>query len=106
MMFLAFLAALVMSLWMQSEATPPVSIPIIVIGVGLAYVGTVGGRVRRAYLVLGALCLIYATLGALNVAFHLRDVLLDGLIGAGLIAAGITDHLLLANTLEPDAGTV
>jgi hypothetical protein len=108
LLFFAFVTALFVSLSMQAQSEWPISMPLIVTGLALAYVGVVGGRVRPAYIVVGAASVLFAVLGAFGVPFHTRDVLLDGLIGSGLIAIGISDHVLLIDILEPrpHAGTV
>ena len=70
-------------------------------GTAAACIGISGGHPRTHYLALAAVCLIFATLGTSGVPIHARDVLLDDLIGIGLIVVGIGDHLLLRRTLEP-----
>jgi hypothetical protein len=98
---LLFLALFFGSLWTQDLLSPKLSLPAIVIGTALGYVGVAGGQLRTHYIALAALCLCFATLGSFGVPLHARDVLLDDLIGIGLIVIGVGDHLLLRRTLEP-----
>lgn len=97
----AFLAVFLGSVWAQQTYGWIVSLPAILIGTALGYLGVVGGQPRTHYLALSALCLVFAMLGSFGVPFHARDVLLDDLIGIGLIVIGVGDHLLLRRTLEP-----
>lgn len=97
----AFLAALALAFWLQDTLPAVISLPALVIGTAIAYVGVVGHSLRTHYLALAVLCLVFATLGTFGVPLHARDVLLDDLIGIGLIVVGIGDHLLLRRTLEP-----
>ena len=98
-----FLLVFALSFWLQTILPAAVSWPAIVIGTALAYIGMSGGHPRTHYLALAAVCLVFATLGTFGVPFHVRDVLLDDLIGIGLIVVGIGDHLLLRRTLAPVA---
>lgn len=99
--FGTFAAALAGSAWMQDTLQPVIPLPMIVIGLSLGLLGVAGGQVRAHYLVLSALCLLFASFGAFGVAIEIRDALLDNLIGVGLIIIGLGDHLLLRRTLEP-----
>ena len=98
---MAFVASFMVLVAMQDELHWRVSIPALFVAVVFAYLGLVQGRLRQHYLALAGACLIFASLGILGVPLHERDVLLDFLIGGGLIAAGIGDHLVLRNTLQP-----
>jgi hypothetical protein len=93
---------LVAAVWVQTafEWHIPVSLPLLIVGLALAYVGIAGGYVRVHYLAVAAATVALATLG-MFVTLNDRDVLFDYLIGGGLIVIGIGDHLLLRNTLEP-----
>ena len=104
--FTTVLAAFVFAIVLAgSFVTPaslqPVSIPSIVIALGLAYAGTVGGTIRPHYFVVAALVALLAILRPLGVPFHTRDVLLDQLVGVALIVIGVGDHLVLRRTLVP-----
>ena len=101
LLFLGFLAALLASWRAQTTFEWSIPAPMIVIGAAIALVGLMGGHVRAAYLGVAAACLLFASLGAIGVPFHTRDVLFDCLVGFGLMAVGIADHLLLRGTLEP-----
>lgn len=79
----------------------PVSIPALVIAVGLAWVGVVGGQIRPHYLAIAAFVAVFAVLGLLDVPVHTRDVIFDQIVGVGLIVVGIGDHLILRRSLVP-----
>jgi hypothetical protein len=96
-----FVAILSAALWMQTTFEWDVSAPLVVLGAALAYVGVAGGYLRVHYLAVALGCMVLATLGMLGVSLQIRLVLLDYLIGAGLILVGIGDHVFLRNTLEP-----
>ena len=96
-----FAAILVAAVSVQTILHWDISAPFVVIGAALGYVGVAGGYMRPHYLAVAAACVLFATLGTFGVTLHTRLVLLDYLIGGGLIAVGIGDHLVLRNTLEP-----
>lgn len=96
-----FLAAFVAAGWAQDAFALVVALPAALVAVALAWLGFAGGHVRMHYLALAALCLVFASLGALGIPIDTRDALLDNLIGLGLIVIGLGDHLLLRRTLEP-----
>lgn len=98
---LSFVVMLGLAVWTQSYFSPTVSFPTIAIGITLGYIGVSGGHTRTHYLALAALCVAFATLGWFGVPLHVRDVLLDDLIGIGLIVIGIGDHIVLRQTLAP-----
>jgi hypothetical protein len=73
-----------------------------VIGIALAYVGSRGGEIRLHYDACAILALAFSSLGAFGVPFRTRDILLDGLIGFGLVIIGVGDHLVLRGAMEPE----
>jgi hypothetical protein len=103
------LAAFVFTaLFIVSAAPPPgwdstVSMPALIVALGLGYLGMVGGVLRPHYLAMAACVSIFAALGALGISFHTRDVLWDQLSGVAFIVIGMGDHLLLRRTLAPVA---
>lgn len=101
LIFAVFLSAFAVAMWLQDSVSTGLSLPMIVIGTGIGYVGVVDGNPRGHYLALAALCLLFANLGSFGVPLHARDVLMDDLIAMGLITVGVGDHLLLRRTLEP-----
>jgi hypothetical protein len=101
LLFCGFLAVFFASTWAQDQFSSAVALPAVVIGVALGYLGVAGGHLRTHYIALAAVCLGFATLGTFGVPVHARDVLLDDLVGVGLIVIGVGDHLLLRRTLEP-----
>ncbi len=98
-----YLSVLAAAIWAQDQFQTTLSIPIVLIALGLCYVGATGGQLRTHYLALGALALLFAALGPFGASFHAREVLLDALIGFGFILIGVGDHRLLRGTLQPVA---
>ena len=96
-----FGAMVVGAVWLQTALDSPISVPLLFVAAALMFVGLTGGYVRVHYVVVGTACLLLATMGVFGVPLQTRLVLLDYVIGGGLIAVGIGDHLLLRNTLEP-----
>jgi len=95
-----FTATFVLAASVQPES-PSVSIPVVIVSLGLGYVGLVGGVARLHYLAIAGLTALFATLGPLGVAVHARDVLFDQLVGIAFIVIGVGDHVLLRDTLVP-----
>ena len=96
-----FTALFIVSASLQPGVRAGVSIPLIIIALGLGYLGIVGGLLRLHYVVIAAFVALFATLGPLGVPLHARDVLCDRLIGIGFVVIGVGDHLLLRRTLVP-----
>jgi hypothetical protein len=96
-----FGALVLAAVWVQTGLGWHISIPLMFVGAALTFVGLTGGYVRVHYVVVGTACLLLATLGVFGIPLQTRLVLLDYVIGGGLIAVGIGDHLFLRNTLEP-----
>lgn len=101
LLFILFVALFAAAAWAQDSLRTHLSLPLVVIGILLAYLGLAGGQRRSHYLALAAGCLVFANLADFGVPLHARSVLLDDLIGVGLIVIGLGDHLLLRRTLEP-----
>jgi hypothetical protein len=82
---------------------PPgsVSLPALVIAIGLAYPALSGAGLRWHYYLIAAGWLAFAFVPRLNLSAHARDVGLDLLIGVSLIVAGIGDDRLIRRTLTP-----
>jgi hypothetical protein len=95
-----FAALLVIAASLQTEPSA-ISIPAVIVALGLGYVGLVGGLARPHYLAMAVLVTLFATLGPLGVPLHTRDVLCDQLVGIAFIVIGVGDHLLLRDTLVP-----
>jgi len=96
-----FLAIFFAAVWTQDQLASGPSIPALVIALALGYLGISGGGFRSHYFAVAILTLLFATLGPLGVPMQIREVLLDHLIGFGVIFVGIGDHLLLRGTLQP-----
>jgi len=98
-----FTALFIVSASLQPETQPAVSIPAVIIALGLGYLGMVGGLLRPHYLLMAVCVVFFAALGPLGVPLHTRAVLWDQLIGIGFVVIGLGDHLLLRRTLVPVA---
>jgi hypothetical protein len=96
---LATIVFLALFLLAASLPDSPVSMPAIIVALGLAYVGLAGEERRLHYLVVALFVAIFACLGALGVPGPDREVLFDELAGVGLIVIGAGDHALLRRTL-------
>ncbi len=94
-----FTAMFVLAVSVQADSS--LSLPAVIVALGLGYVGLVGGVARPHYLAMAALVALFATLGPFGVPLHARDVLCDQLVGIAFIVIGIGDHLLLRDTLVP-----
>jgi hypothetical protein len=96
-----FTALFIVAASLQPAAQPTVSIPAVIIALGLGYVGMAGGLVRPHYVTIAVCVALFAALGALGVSYHTRDVLWDQLVGIGFVVVGLGDHMLLRRTLVP-----
>jgi hypothetical protein len=95
-------AAIVGSLMVLHDfLRPPVSLPMLYVGVVCAYTGVVQGGVRKHYLLIAAACVVFAFIQRFHVDHETGRTLLNLLVGSGLVVAGIGDHLLLRRTLRP-----
>jgi hypothetical protein len=101
LLFILFVALFAAAAWAQDSLRTHLSLPLVVIGMLLAHLGLAGGQRRSHYLALATGCLVFANLADFGVPAHARSVLLDDLIGIGLIVIGIGDHFLLRRTLQP-----
>jgi hypothetical protein len=85
-------------------ALPPnawhVSIPMLFAALALAYVGLANGGVRRHYLGIAVACLAFAIALLIGMPGTAREVILDVLIGLGLLVAGVGDHVVLQRVLQ------
>ena len=103
----ALLAAFVFtSLFIVSASLGPdvqtvVSIPAVIVALGLGYVGMTGGVLRPHYLTMAVGVGMFALLGPLGIPLHAREILWDQLIGVGFVLIGAGDHLLLRRALVP-----
>ena len=98
-----FTALFILSASLPPDPQTAVSIPAVIIALGLGYLGMVGGLLRHHYLMVAVSVVLFAALGPLGVPSHTRGVLWDQLIGIGFVVIGVGDHLLLRRTLVPVA---
>ena len=101
---LTFAACWAVVIWCQMRVVPPVSLPVLYVAAVVGHIGTTRVRGGAHYLAVSAACVAYAALQPLGVGVPVRDVLLDVLIGAGLIVAGLGDHRVLRDALAPPDG--
>jgi hypothetical protein len=96
-----FTALFIVSVSLRTDGQTAVSIPALIVALGLGYVGMAGGVLRPHYLTLAVGVGVFAFLGPLGIPFHTREVLWDQLIGIGFVVTGAGDHLLLRRALVP-----
>lgn len=97
----AFSAVLLAAVSLQDLLQSPISIPSMILALGVGRVGMSGSVIRPHYLAVAATVGAFALSGALGVPFHIRDVLWDRMIGMSFLVIGIGDHVLLRGTLVP-----
>jgi hypothetical protein len=107
---LAFAALVGLATWYQLKFAPALSWPVLIVGLILALIGWHDLAVRPHYIAVGMAFALYACTRTLGVPLPARAVLLDLLVGFGLIVAGVGDHRALVHALtasgEPHARTV
>lgn len=96
---LTFAACWAVVIWCQMRVVPPVSLPVLYVAAVIGSIGATRVRGGAHYLAVSAACVAYAALQPLGVGVPVREVLLDVLIGAGLIVAGLGDHRVLRDAL-------
>jgi hypothetical protein len=96
-----FAALFIVAESLQPAVQTAVSIPAVIVALGLGYAGMAGGLVRPHYVTMAVCVALCSELGPLGVSLHTRDVLWDQLIGTGFVVIGLGDHLLLRRTLVP-----
>ena len=95
------LAGLLVATWLQGQWRWVYPVPALIVGLALLAIGISHGAVRKHYLVVGVLWLAMASLGLWGLSAATRDVMFDVTIGMTLIIAGLGDHGLLRDTLQP-----
>jgi hypothetical protein len=78
-----------------------VSLPLAFVGAVLAYTGLVHNGLRKHYLWVAVPCLLLANARTFGIPVDTLSVMLDLLIGGGLLVAGIGDHMVLRRVLTP-----
>lgn len=101
---LAMAALVGVSLVVQDVFKWPVSLPLVVVGGMLAYIGVAQRRLRQHYLWIAAACVFLANVGSFGVPPRTQQVMFDLLIAGGLIVAGVGDHMVLLKVLHPQDG--
>ena len=94
-------AVIFVALVLQDAFRWSFSLPLLVVGTLLAYVGVVQRRMRQHYLWIAVACLLVANVADFGVPPRTRQVMFDLLIAGGLFVAGIGDHLVLLKVLHP-----
>src|SRR5262249_12394513 len=77
--------------WQQLDTQWPVPPPVVFVGIVLVWLGGARGGLRKHYAVIGGACLAFSMLGVFGVAAETRRLLLDVLMGSGLIGGGVGD---------------
>jgi hypothetical protein len=103
LLFVVFAGSGVM-VWHQLIMKWAISVPALFVGAALVSVGLGHGGLRRHYVAIGGACLFFAIFGSLGTPSAARRVMLDLLLGGGLVAGGVGDHLVLRRTLHPPSG--
>ena len=94
-----FAGLLIVAAALQGDTV--VSIPALVVALGLGYVGVAGGELRWHYVLVAALVALFGTLRLVGLPLETRSVMFDLLAAVGFVVIGIGDHLLLRRTLAP-----
>jgi hypothetical protein len=103
---LLFGAIVIVSFVLQDAFRWPISVPLLVVGALLSYIGIVQHRLRQHYIWIGFACVFFANIADFGVPPRTKQVMFDLLIAGGLFVAGIGDHLVLRKVLHPpDART-
>jgi hypothetical protein len=76
-------------------------VPALFVGTALLAIGVSHGALRKHYLVIAGLWFAVATLASFGMSAATKDAALDMTIGVALIIAGMGDHWLLRDTLQP-----
>lgn len=77
------------------------SLPLVVVGIVLAYIGVTQRLMRGHYIGIAVACLVMANIDAFGVPARTQRIMLDLLIAGGLLVGGIGDHLVLMRSLYP-----
>jgi hypothetical protein len=99
-LILSFVAFMALG-WLQHQSGWQVSLPLMFGGVALFRLGLAAGALRKHYLVLACVCLLFALLRLTALSPRTLAVAHDLLIGVGLIVAGIGDDRVLRRVLRP-----
>jgi hypothetical protein len=94
-----FAAGLLTTIWCQMVYDPPISLPLLFVAAVLATIARQGLYGRPHYELIAAGSAIVAVLRPLGVPMVVRSIAFDGLIGGGLIVAGLADHRMLRRAL-------
>jgi hypothetical protein len=78
-------------------------VPLMFVTVVMLYVGTRHAGLRRHYVVLALACMVFIAVGRLGMPQSTQRVLLELLIGFGLVFAGVRDHVTLRRVLYAGA---
>lgn len=97
----ATFAVAVVLIAVQDAIDAPFSLSLTFVAAALAYTGVAHRGLRKHYLWIAVPCLLLANAAAFGVDSVTSQVMLDLLIGGGLLVAGIGDHLVLRRVLQP-----
>jgi hypothetical protein len=87
--------------WAQERFDWAIPVPALFLGLAVLYVGVRHHRLRQHYVVIAGAWFLFVAVGTTFFSPHARHVLVDLLVGGGLIVGGVGDHLVLRRTLHP-----
>ena len=99
-LILSFVVFMVLG-WLQDRFGWQGSVPVMFVGVALFRLGLAAGALRKHYLVLACVCMMFALSTWTGSSPRRLAVSRDLLIGVGLILAGIGDDRVLRRVLQP-----
>jgi hypothetical protein len=97
----ALLIGLLLATWLQDQWHWVYPVPALFVGTALLANGLSHGAMRKHYVVIAVLWFAVASLALFGVSASTREAALDVTIGVALVIAGLGDHWLLRDTLQP-----
>ena len=76
-------------------------LPLVFLGAMLIVLGLAAAGLRNHYIAIAVAFMAWPSLAIVGVSLPVQQVLLDLLIGLGLIGGGVGDHLILRHLLQP-----
>jgi hypothetical protein len=91
----------VISLWSLEQWQWPVPLPAMFVAAVLLWIGVSDRAARKHYIAVAFVWFALVTLASFGVSDAARDAVLDLAIALSLVIAGVGDHRLLRQTLQP-----
>lgn len=76
-------------------------LPLVFLGAMLSVLGLAAAGLRHHYIAIAVACMAWPSLAIVGVSLPVQHVLVDLLIGLGLIVGGVGDHRILRHLLQP-----